>query len=210
MKVWKRVIFNLKRIGPHNKDILDIFVGSLLGKGYAEKRGLGIRLILQQEESNREYLQWFFNNISKKGYCSENVPKMYTKIEKKGKKRYILRVRTYTYNNLLFLYDMFYKDNYKYINPDIETFLTPLSLAIWFIDVGTKSSSGFKFCTNSFKLQEVEILCNILNSKFSLNSCILSAGFPNQYVLFIPKSSKDFFLNLLSPYILPSMKYKFL
>jgi hypothetical protein len=47
-----------KRVGPHNKNILDIFYGLLLGDSHAEKRekGNGTRLSFSQESHNEEYL----------------------------------------------------------------------------------------------------------------------------------------------------------
>jgi hypothetical protein len=46
----------VKKIGPHNQDILSIIIGSMLGDSYGEKHGEGTRIIYQQEESNMEYL----------------------------------------------------------------------------------------------------------------------------------------------------------
>ena len=44
------------RIGPHNKDILSIIFGSLLGDAYAEKRNNGTRINFYQENSHSSYL----------------------------------------------------------------------------------------------------------------------------------------------------------
>jgi len=48
----------LKRIGPHNIDILSIIFGSLLGDAYAEyrKQGKGTRISFMQEASHLTYL----------------------------------------------------------------------------------------------------------------------------------------------------------
>jgi ubiquinol-cytochrome c reductase cytochrome b subunit len=47
-----------KRVGPHNFDILQVIIGSLLGDGHLEKRikGIGSRLIIEQTNQNVEYL----------------------------------------------------------------------------------------------------------------------------------------------------------
>ena len=47
-----------KRIGPHNVDIIQVIIGSLLGDGHLEKRnkGIGTRLIIEQTNKNVEYL----------------------------------------------------------------------------------------------------------------------------------------------------------
>jgi LAGLIDADG DNA endonuclease family len=46
------------RIGPHNKDIISILYGSLLGDAHAEKRaeGKGTRISFYQEDRHSEYL----------------------------------------------------------------------------------------------------------------------------------------------------------
>lgn len=45
------------RIGPHNKDILSIIFGSLLGDAHAERRTTGgTRICFQQEHSHRAYI----------------------------------------------------------------------------------------------------------------------------------------------------------
>ena len=46
------------RVGPHDKKIIEIIYGSLLGDGHAEKRviGHGTRISFYQEARHREYL----------------------------------------------------------------------------------------------------------------------------------------------------------
>jgi ubiquinol-cytochrome c reductase cytochrome b subunit len=47
-----------KRIGPHNKIVLDLIFGSLLGDGHAERRkiGNGTRITFYQEAVHVSYL----------------------------------------------------------------------------------------------------------------------------------------------------------
>jgi LAGLIDADG DNA endonuclease family protein len=54
------------RIGPHNKDVLSIIFGSLLGDSHGEKRlkGLGTRFSFSQEDSHVEYLLYLHKHIS--------------------------------------------------------------------------------------------------------------------------------------------------
>jgi hypothetical protein len=46
----------LKRIGPHNYDILSLVIGSLLGDGSMEKSTNGSRFVYYQAKVNGEYL----------------------------------------------------------------------------------------------------------------------------------------------------------
>jgi len=91
-----------KRIGPHNKDIISILYGSLLGDGHAEKRskGNGTRFSFYQESSHVTYLIWLHNLIAELGYCSSTVPIIQTRLGSKGIVRKIIRFRTWTYTSL--------------------------------------------------------------------------------------------------------------
>ena len=53
------------RIGPHNKDIISLIFGSLLGDCYAEYRnkGNGTRFCFYQESSHSTYLLWLHKKI---------------------------------------------------------------------------------------------------------------------------------------------------
>src|SRR5689334_682852 len=45
------------RIGPHNKDVISIIIGSLLGDSYANRRSIeGTRICYKQSSINKEYL----------------------------------------------------------------------------------------------------------------------------------------------------------
>lgn len=94
----KRIRSNL-RIGAHNKDILSVIFGSLLGDSHAEKRTLGTRISFSQEASHQEYLLWLHALIASLGYCWPTIPKIQTRLGVAGKLRYILRFHTFTYSS---------------------------------------------------------------------------------------------------------------
>ena len=84
------------RIGPHNKNIISILFGSLLGYAQAELRlkGNGTRITFFQEGSHVSYLIWLHKLISELGYCNTNLPKITTRLGKKGVVRKIIRFNT--------------------------------------------------------------------------------------------------------------------
>ena len=84
------------RIGPHNKDVLSIIFGSLLGDAYAEKRaeGLGTRIIFYQEAVHVGYLYYLHKLFSNLGYCNPKIPVVTSRLGPKGKLRQIVRFRT--------------------------------------------------------------------------------------------------------------------
>jgi ubiquinol-cytochrome c reductase cytochrome b subunit len=84
------------RIGAHNKDILSILFGSLLGDAQAEfkLKGNGTRISFYQEGSHVSYLIWLHKFLSELGYCNTNLPKITTRLGKKGVVRKIIIFNT--------------------------------------------------------------------------------------------------------------------
>ena len=196
------------RIGPHNYDVLSILIGSLLGDGYGEKHGNGTRICFQQEHINNKYLLWFHNYLSELGYCNNILPKLTTRLGKNGKLRYISRFKTYTFTSFNWIHDIFYKEGKKIIPINITDYLSPLALAIWIQDDGGKLSSGLKLATNCFSYDEVTFLAQILRDKYKLKISVIKAGALNQYNLYISKSSMKNVVEIIKPYLHPSMYYK--
>ena len=94
------------RVGPHNRDIISIFYGSLLGDSHAEIRdsGSGTRISFSQESSRKEYILWLHSIIAIHGYCNPTIPRIQTRLGIGGKLRYILRFHTFTYSSLNWLH----------------------------------------------------------------------------------------------------------
>lgn len=198
------------RIGPHNKDVISIIFGSLLGDGHSEKRlkGLGTRISFFQEDSHVEYLLFLHKMLSELGYCNPKIPTITNRLGAKGKVRKIIRFSTWTYTSFNWIHDLWYKDKIKCVPECIGQYLTPLALAIWIMDDGAKVGKGLKFSTNSFTYNECLILIKALNDNFNIKASIQSAGSGNKYIIYIWKESMDDLRNIVSPYIIPEMKYK--
>jgi hypothetical protein len=97
----------------------------------------------------------------------------------------------------------------KILPSNLEDYLTPLALAIWFMDDGSRlKHGGLRIATNNFTKKEVESLCVILKLKYNLICSIHSAGLNKGFILYINKQSKTEFIKLVKPYILPSLIYK--
>lgn len=213
IKIIKNYSMNIKRkgnkrIGPHGDEVLSLIIGSLLGEGYGEKRGIGTRFVLQQEESNKEYLIWFHKYLAERGYCSSEQPKCKKRIGKNGKIRYYYKLQTFTFTSFNYLHELFYKEGKKVIPKNIGEYLTPMALAIWIQDDGGKVSAGLKIATNCFTKEEVQYLCLILKEKYNLDATLQSAGKENQYIIYIPKRSMENLSKIVKPFMLPSMYYK--
>lgn len=195
------------RIGPHNIDILSIIFGSLLGDAQAEKRKSGTRFTFYQEGSHNEYLLFLHKIISELGYSNTKIPIITNRLSK-GKIRKIIRFSTWTYTSFNWIHELWYKNNKKCVPECIGKYLTPLALAIWIMDDGSKVGKGLKLSTNSFSYAECILLVNVLYSNFNIKASVQSAGSKDQYVIYIWKESIDNLKSIVNQYIIPSMKYK--
>jgi ubiquinol-cytochrome c reductase cytochrome b subunit len=198
------------RIGPHNKDILSILFGSLLGDAHGEKRlkGLGTRFSFFQEDSHVEYIYFLHKLISNYGYCNPKIPTISYRLGVKGKLRKIVRFSTWTYTSFNWIHDIWYKEGIKCVPDCIDQYLTPLALAIWIMDDGSKVKKGLKFSTKSFTYNDCLKLVKVLNDNFYIKASVQSAGSKDQYIIYVWKESLENLRNIVSPYIIPEMKYK--
>jgi LAGLIDADG DNA endonuclease family len=206
------------RIGPHNIDILSIFIGSLLGNAQLECRGKGCRFCFQQEHNHEAYLRWFYDYLAIRGYTTGNIPEIATRLGYEGKIRKLLRFKTWNSSSFIWIHDLFYtppKDvagKYIKIVPNLsflDTYLSPLALAVWIAADGARVGVGLKLCVNGFSHKECTRLADLLLQKYNLMVTVQSAGALNQYHLFVHKQSMEDLYSIVKPHLHPCMRYKF-
>jgi ubiquinol-cytochrome c reductase cytochrome b subunit len=201
-----------QRIGPHNFDVLSVIFGSLLGDGHAEKRigGVGTRISFYQEHTHIKYAIWLHSLLSTRGYCNSVIPKVKSRIGIKGKLRKVVRIHTWTYTSFNWIHDLWYVNRIKRVPSCIKEYLTPLALAIWIMDDGSKLGKSLKLCTNSFSYSDCLILVNCLYDNFSIKATIQLAGAKSkdQYHIYIRVESMVTLRQIVSPFIIPEMMYK--
>lgn len=199
-----------KRIGPHNIDFLSIVYGSLLGDSHAERRinGNGTRICFYQEAKQKEYLLYLHSLVSQIGYTNESIPKIHTRLAKKGEIRQVIRFNTFTYQSLNSIHDVWYNNGIKRVPNNIIDYLSPLCLAIWVIDDGGRIGKAFKFATNSFTYGECHLLSSALLERYNIKSSVQSAGVENQYVVYVLKESIIELRKIVRPYMVNSILYK--
>ena len=217
------------RIGPHPKFVLQLMIGNLLGDGSLEKRHNATRFVFSQEAKNQEYLHWLHTQFATYGYCSPQKPKQYKRIGKQNTVRWTIRFRTWSYSNLNWLYDAFYTPiSQKPLQPyvqdktlsclkprkripqKLDEWLTPMSLALWFMDDGSvsgnPSTGGLKIATHCFTKQDLQRVQHILFMKFKV--CSKLSFDKSQPVLVFGQKDAAKFAQLILPWVHPSMQYK--
>ena len=182
----------------------EIIFGTLLGDGHLETQNSGktYRLKIEHCDAQREYLEWFYQEFK-----SWTPSQPYTKV-KNG--NVYVGIRTYSHESLQTYGKIFYRQGQKVIPKVIEKLLTPLSLAIWFMDDGSLKSNKHRtyiIHTLGYKRDELEKVQKVLFKKFDLQTS-LHRQKEKYWRLYVQSPSADKFKRLVEPYILPSMRYK--
>ena len=201
----------INRKGPHNSDIIEVIIGSILGKANANNRtGEGVRICYRQSIRHKEYLFFLYKFFYNRGYTSNLQPRQYTRTlrSKEGTEYYGYEFNTFTFRSFNWIHRMFYNNGRKVIPGNIYEYLTPLALAVWIMDDGGFANYGIRVATNSFKLKEVELLQDVLKSKYNLETTIQNIYIKDQYSIYIKKKSVNNIRNIVGPYIHFSMLHK--
>lgn len=195
---------------PHNIDILSLIFGSLLGEAQAEKEipGTGTRITFYQEGLHVKYILFLHKMFSDLGYCKSKLPVIATRLGRKGKILKTVRFSTWTYTSFNWIHDLWYENQIKRVPECIGKYLTPLALALWISEKGSKVGKGLNISTNSFKYNDCLILVKALKDNFNLKASIRLAGAKDQYDIYIWQDSMEDLRKIVNPYIIPEIKHK--
>lgn len=161
------------------------------------------RFRFKQSITRADYVIHSFMTLSH--YCS-SLPNI-VKSERRGNIHYGLILSTRLLPCFNELYDLFYKNKVKVVSNNIYDLLTPIALVHWIMGDEAILNKGLVLCTDSFTLQKVVLLMNVLRIKYDINSTIqgFNKGKPRIYIL--PESMLKL-RNLVKLHMLSSMWYK--
>ncbi|MFH1898906.1 MAG: hypothetical protein ABIJ82_00330 [Patescibacteria group bacterium] len=176
---------------------LEILVGCLIGDAYIHPRG---QIQIAQSSKQSPYVYWKYRELKNLAY---GLP---TKIERYDK-RYL---KSYSQSRFWLRQffrgwrKIFYPKGKKIFPTEFEKYVTPLSIAVWYMDDGNYSEGrNVKIATDGFSLSDREKIKELLLRKFNLRSTLHKSG----KLRISNDSLKDFF-RLIRPYIHSSMIYK--
>ena len=181
-----------------------IVIGTILGDGCLcdNWSKTNYRLKMSHSIKQQEYVLWKYS-VLKNWILTE--PKIHEKTKS-------ITIRTISHPELTDLHAIFYQDKKKIIPQNIEDLLSPIALAVWFMDDGNavRHKSGdiyaYNLNTQSFDRPEHQILIKVLRDKFDLHPNINKNN--GSLRLYIGVKDKINFANLIKDYIVPSMQYK--
>ncbi len=184
----------------------DVISGLLLGDGHLETRnGVSYRLKIEHSIKQEAYALWLYQ-------CFKNRVLKEPSIKEKcvfGKKFHHIWFNTISDAKLRFYGKIFYKDGKKVVPRNISKLLTPVSLAVWFMDDGSIKSKFHKTLllnTQSFSMKDIIELQNSIEKKFGIHSNMRKQKEGIQIEFRGQDAEK--FARLIEPNIINSMKYK--
>jgi len=111
------------------------------------------------------------------------------------------------------LHSLFYVNKVKIIPDNIYEILTPVALAHLIMGDGSVQRHGLILCTNSFSVQDVVRLMNVLIIRYGLECTIRikrrqGSAQKIEFLIYIRESSMPLLRTIVTPYFHPSMLYK--
>lgn len=186
----------------------DLLVGLLLGDGHLETqtRGRTFRLKVEHTESQADYVAWLFDSF--KSVCDQ--AEVYRRERTDG--RVSVGFTTRASGTFRFYAQQFYVVQKKRVPPLIHKMLTPLGLAVWFMDDGSRKSkrhNTYNIHTLAYSKADLMRVQETLIALFGIHSTLHKQR-NNSWRLYIGATSAPEFTRLIEPYVqmIPSMRKK--
>ena len=183
----------------------DILLGKILGDGFLEQNGKHVRLKIDHGAQQKEYVLWLYEELRS---LALKPYKISTRDKRNGQLYKHWRFATYSLSILDNWKKLFYINGKKIIPSSIINLLSPLSLAVWYMDDGFRRSDckGLYLCTSAYTIEEQSILQKSLSERFNIQTTLHFAR--SNVRMYIPSSQADKFCNIVRSFMLPTFKYK--
>lgn len=204
------------KAGQFDEDQYQVVLGTALGDGYlgVPREGKYAQLALGHSEKQKDYLLWKVNWLA--DYFTQQL---WTAVRKgqqfssdtEAQNDRVLRAYTISsicHPSFTEIWKLLYKDGRKSISMELLKKLTPLGIAVWFMDDGSCCGRGLQLCTDCFPLKEQELICKYFSEYWNIDFKILPIKSRGHYRLRLNKKPAERFIELVKPYMLPFFDYK--
>lgn len=172
----------------------EILIGCILGDAYISPLG---KIRIEQSTKQREYVDWKYQELH--SLCYPARPREILHILPTGKEHtsvfFLLRQYFRAWRAI------FYEGRIKIFPRDLP--ISPLSLAVWYMDDGCWTGKKALICAESFDGIYSGYMQRALFDQYGIETVVGKNG-----RLVIRKKFHDQFFSLIAPHIIPSMKYK--
>lgn len=197
-----------------NTQTREMLVGVLLGDAFIGRTGLDKAFIsFEQSEKKIKYLKFLYSICQEAGFELDNIKTYIRKDSRYSKTNQSLYFRTKSIKELKPLSDLFLNEKgVKIIPSNIADYLTLISLAFWIMDDGQQEKKGgVTLCTDSFNLEEIQLLRIAMQKNFNLITSIHNKKGKNDNFykrIYIFKNSLNEIKPYLKKYMHDTMLYK--
>lgn len=188
-------------------------IGLMLGDAslQSQNKGKTYRMKFEWSDKNKSYVDHVYNLFYKWVLSS---PHKKSRLSPKGNLVVNWGFQTLSHEAFNPLAELFLNNNKKGVqNSLIMNHLTGRGLAYWFMDDGGKldynknsKNKSIVLNTQSFTEEEVQMLSKELKAKFNFE-CELRSN-KGKKIIVISNNSYPLFYELVSPFIIPEMRYK--
>lgn len=172
-----------------------VLIGCVLGDAYITKLG---KVRIEQSVYEEDYVEWKYRML--KSLLYGTAPRKMVRYHKKQECHYT----SYRFSSRQYFRswrEIWYPDGTKRIPASL--ILTPVSLAVWYMDDGCWTGSKALISAEGFEDESQQILQRLLKEQFDIETHIGK----NRKLLILKKSHHRFF-SLIANHIIPSMRYK--
>lgn len=173
-----------------------ILIGTLLGDGTMRKK-INAYLEINHAYSQKALVDWIYSKF-------KNLVITPPKWRKGNGNREAYRFFTRSLPQLTPYYNEFFINGKKIIPNDLK--LDALSLAVWFMDDGSKSRSAIYLNTQQFSIDEQNRLIYTLKDQFGLNSTLNKDKI--YFRIRVRSESSKKMVKTIEKYVLPEFRYK--
>ena len=189
----------------------EVLIGNLLGDGHLETQNGGrtYRLKVEHSAIQREYVDWLYETF-KEWVLTPPREKIQTVLGVPYNK---YGFSTLSHGSFRFYAQQFYQNKKKVLPKAIHKWLSPIAMAVWFMDDGSIKSSKHRALiinTQSFSVPELKKLTTVLYEKYGIEMKLRKQSRKSIeiYQLITTSETVEKFVEVIRPYILPSMRYK--
>lgn len=189
----------------------DVIIGSLLGDARLECRSMGkrhpvsARLRIHQSEKQKEYVFWKYSQLQNLVLKEPRRIKVAHDL-KRNKDHYSWYFHTKTFEELGSLYHYFYRDKVKVLPESVFKFVTPLALAVWFMDDGSNTRESYTLSTHCFSLKDQIRIIEFLKREYGIIAKVVKDRL--KFKIAIGRFGYQKFNTIIEPFVIPSMTYK--
>jgi len=203
-KIELRAYKKKLKLSPIQKEII---VGKLLGDAHLScfNTSPAYKLMIQHSLNQKAYVDWLYEHF--KDWVLTPPKEKDQIVRGKLYKKYWFS--TFSHVAFRFYGHQFYRDGKKIVPQLISHWLTPLGLAVWFMDDGSIKSKHHRALilnTQCYAEPDLKRLQDVLLKKFGIQTKLRPQKEGKQ--IYILSDTVEKFVSLIRPFMLPEMEYK--